>query len=87
MECRNFRQLGLDFASVGVYIEQPEKESNPLNYELFEKLESKLDELLVKHAGLKEENRRLAEENQRLQEERQLLKDRIDAIISKLEGF
>jgi cell division protein ZapB len=87
MEPRNFSQLGLDFAMVDVYIELPEKEKKTLNYELFETLEAKLDELLVKYAALKEENSRLAAENCRLNEERQGLKSRIDGILGKLEGI
>lgn len=87
MEPRNFRQLGLDFTQADGYIVLSEKEKETLNYELFEALEAKLDDLLGRYAALKEENSRLSEENRRLSEERQGLKSRIDAILSKLEGI
>lgn len=87
MEPRNFRQLGLDFVPSDGYIEHLEKEIEPLDHELFETLEAKLDELLGNYAALKEENSRLCEENQKLKAGREGLKSRIDHILSKLEGI
>jgi len=87
MEPRNFRQLGLDFAPSGGYIDHLKKETEPLNQELFETLEVKLDELVNKYFALKDENNQLREENHQLKAERQGLKSRIDGILSKLEGI
>jgi cell division protein ZapB len=86
-EPRDFAQLGLDFSPVAEYIIVPRKEIETMNYELFETLETKVNDLLEKYSTLKEENNRLAEENHRLQTEREGLKSRVDAILGKLDGI
>lgn len=53
--------------------------------ELLSVLEKRIETLLDGYATLKQEHARLSEENQRLLLEREGLKDRIDAIISRLE--
>jgi FtsZ-binding cell division protein ZapB len=55
--------------------------------ELFSKLEKKVEALLSAYSLLKQENQRLHEENRRLAEERGCIKNRIDAILEKLEGI
>lgn len=86
-EPRDFTQLGLDFTAACGYITAPRKETDEMNQELFETLDKKVGDLLVKYAALKEENARLAEENQRFQAEREGLKSRVDVILGKLEGI
>jgi cell division protein ZapB len=83
----DFAQLGLDFSTARTYSNVPRKETETMNPELFEALESKVNTLLEKYTALKEENSRLAEDNQRLQSERESLKSRVDAILGKLEGI
>ncbi|MDD2900739.1 MAG: cell division protein ZapB [Desulfuromonadaceae bacterium] len=58
-----------------------------MNYELFEALENKVNDLLEKYTALKNENQRLSEENHRYQSEREGLKSRVDAILGKLEDI
>lgn len=53
--------------------------------ELLSVLEKRIETLLDGYATLKQEHARLSEENQRLLLEREGFKDRIDAIISRLE--
>jgi len=83
----DFAQLGLDFSASHEYCDVPRKETEPMNQELFETLENKVNGLLDKYTVLKDENSRLSEENQRLLSEREGLKSRIDAILGKLEGI
>ena len=83
----DFAQLGLDFSTICAYSDVPRKETEPMNHELFETLENKVNGLLEKYTALKDENSRLTEENQRLQSEREGLKSRVDAILGKLEGI
>lgn len=56
-----------------------------MSADLFEKLDKKISDLVVRYNALKEENQMLAEENKRLLQERETLKVRIDAILSRLE--
>ncbi|BCS56044.1 hypothetical protein GSbR_14070 [Geobacter sp. SVR] len=86
-ESSDFRQLGLDFRPSDGYSQAPRKEDRGMNQELFERLDSRITELVEKYASLKEENARLAEENQRLLSEREGLTARVDAILGKLEGL
>jgi len=85
-ESRYFAQLGLDFTTLPEYSKLPRKENEPMNNELFESLEIKVNDLLEKYTALKAENTRLTEENQRLQSDREGFKSRVDAILGKLEG-
>jgi cell division protein ZapB len=57
-----------------------------MNHELFESLDRKINELLVKYAALKDENLRLIEENHRFQTEREGIRQRVDVILGKLDG-
>jgi len=79
--------MGLDFIQEKHYFTASSEGDSPVDQELFEKLESKINELLVSYAKIKEENQSLAEENQRLQHEREGLKGRIDSILNKLESI
>ncbi|OGR29743.1 MAG: cell division protein ZapB [Desulfuromonadaceae bacterium GWB2_53_15] len=58
-----------------------------MNQELFEILDSKVNELVEKYTALREENSRITQENQQLLDEREGLKARVDAILGKLEGI
>lgn len=58
-----------------------------MNNELFETLEKKVEYLLDEYTALKQEVFQLREENQRLLKERGGFKDRVDAMIKKLEGL
>ena len=58
-----------------------------MDVELFSELEKKLDAVLAVYARLKHENMRLEEENRMLIEERSGVRNRIDAILEKLEGI
>jgi len=58
-----------------------------MDVELFSKLEQKVEALLIAYTGLKRENLRLHEEIRNLIEERSGFKNRIDAILEKLEGI
>jgi cell division protein ZapB len=58
-----------------------------MELELFGALEKKVEDLIGLCTALKLENMRLSEENRRLREERGGFKDRIDAILKKLEGM
>lgn len=79
-------QMGLDFIEENQYIIAPFEGDAAVETNLFEKLEEKISDLLVRYADLKEENQMLAEENSRLQQDREGMKGRIDDILSKLEG-
>jgi cell division protein ZapB len=83
----DFAQLGLDFSTVSEYSNVPRKETETMNHELFETLETRVSDLLGKYSALKDENATLKEENQRLLSEREGLKSRVDAILGKLEGI
>jgi cell division protein ZapB len=56
-----------------------------MDAELLGMLEKKVEELLAAHSVLKRERERLNDENQRLIEERNVVRQRIDAILAKLE--
>ena len=86
-EVPDFTQLGLDFAAPCEYISVPRKETEIMNQELFEILDSKVNELVEKYTALREENSRITQENQQLLDEREGLKARVDAILGKLEGI
>jgi cell division protein ZapB len=58
-----------------------------MDQELFSTLEQKIDRLVDRYTALQAEHARLVEENRRLQADREGLKTRIDAILSRLEGF
>ena len=83
---RAFVQMPLDFVQENQYINAPLEGVAPVSADLFEKLDNKISELIVRHTALKEENQALVEENTRLQQEREVLKGRIDAILNRLEG-
>lgn len=57
-----------------------------MDAELIDELEKRIESLLTAYGSLKDENRLLKDENNRLQHERGGFKDRIDAILNKLEG-
>jgi cell division protein ZapB len=86
-EVCDFAQLGLDFSAITTYSSVPRKETEIMNHELFETLETRVNDLLGKYSSLKDENARLTEENQRLQAERESLRSRVDSILGKLEGI
>jgi len=83
----DFSQMSLDVVQENQYIISPSRGVDHMNAELFDKLETKISELLARHEALKDENNRLAEENRRLQQERERLKERIDAILSKFDDL
>jgi cell division protein ZapB len=56
-----------------------------MNADIFELLEQKIDLLLERHQALQRENLSLREEIRKLASEREGIKDRIDAILMKLE--
>ena len=58
-----------------------------MDEELFRQLEKRVEELLDAYNMLKQENQRLLGENSRLIAERSSIRDRIDAILEKLEGI
>ena len=58
-----------------------------MDVELIGLLEKRVGELLDVHKGLKSELDRLKEENRTLIEERNGIRQRIDAILAKLEGI
>jgi cell division protein ZapB len=58
-----------------------------MELESFGVMEKKVEDLIDLCTALKLENMRMSEENLRLQEERGGFKDRIDAILKKLEGI
>ena len=58
-----------------------------MELELFGALDKKVEDLIGLCTALKLENMRISEENWRLQEERGGFKERIDAILKKLEGI
>lgn len=57
-----------------------------MDAELIDELEKRIESLLTAYGSLKDENRLLKDENNRLMHERGGFKDRIDAILNKLEG-
>ena len=83
----DFTQMSLDIVQENQYIISPPRGVDHMSAELFDKLETKISELLAHHGALKDENSRLAEENKRLQQEREGLKERIDAILSKFDDL
>lgn len=58
-----------------------------MDTEIFNLLENRLESLIHEFNSLKLETSRLRDENQRLVSEREGFKDRIDAILKKLEGI
>jgi cell division protein ZapB len=58
-----------------------------MDIEIFDLLEKRLESLIHEFNSLKQETSRLRDENQRLMMEREGFKDRIDAILKKLEGI
>ena len=83
----DINQLGLDFMIPAEYSEAPRKEMEPMNQELIELLESKINRFVEKYSALKAENARLNEEVRRFSAEKDGLKSRVDAILGKLEGI
>jgi cell division protein ZapB len=86
-EPHDISQLGLDFILTAEYIDAPRKEGDPMNQELIEVLENKINDIMDKYSALKAENARLNEEIQRFRSEREGLKSRVDSILGKLEGI
>jgi len=86
-EPHDINQLGLDFTLPAEYSVAPRKEIEPMNQELIEVLENRINEIVEKYGALKTENASLTEEIQRLTSEREGLKSRVDAILGKLEGI
>ncbi len=86
-ELCDINQLGLDFVPVASYSVQPRKETEPMNQELIDVLETKIGALVEKYNDLKEENAMLHEEVQRLSNDRESIKSRVDAILGKLDGI
>lgn len=84
---RDFVQMPLDFVQENQYINAPSEGVIRVSADLFEKLDNKISDLVVRHNAMKQENQMLAEENKRLRQEREALKGRIDAILSRLEGL
>jgi cell division protein ZapB len=87
LELCDFSQLGLDFVSAASYSVQPRKETEPMNQQLIEVLEKKINEIVEKYSSLKEENALLNEEIKRLSDDREGIKSRVDAILGKLDGI
>ncbi len=58
-----------------------------MSNELFETLEKRIESLLQEYRSLKKEAILLKEENEKLLMEREGFKERMDSIISKLEGI
>ncbi|ABQ25303.1 hypothetical protein Gura_1097 [Geotalea uraniireducens Rf4] len=56
-----------------------------MDAKLIDELEKRIESLLTAYGSLKDENRLLRDENNRLQHERGGFKNRIDAILNKLE--
>ena len=56
-----------------------------MDADLIDELEKRIEKLLVAYGTLKSENQLLNDENSRLHHERIGLKDRVDAILNKLE--
>lgn len=57
-----------------------------MDAELFDALEKRVERLVQLYTALKQENESLRSENSRLVSERNGFKERIDAILAKLEG-
>lgn len=57
-----------------------------MDAEIFDALERRVERLLQLYTALKQENESLHSENNRLVSERNSFKERIDAILAKLEG-
>ena len=58
-----------------------------MDTELFDNLEKGVDSLLTEYRLLKQENELLKEENLKLQLQRNGVRDRLDAILKKLDGI
>jgi cell division protein ZapB len=58
-----------------------------MDTQLIGELEQRVTGLLDDYASVKLENQKLREENRRLLEEREGFKQRVDAILRKLEGI
>jgi predicted nuclease with TOPRIM domain len=86
-ELCDINQLGLDFVPAASYSVPPRKETEPMNQELIDVLETKIGVVLEKYNDLKEENAMLHDEIQRLTSDREEIKSRVDAILGKLDGF
>ena len=86
-ELCDISQLGLDFVPAASYSVPPRKETEPMNQELIDVLETKIGDILQKYNDLKEENAMLHEEIQRLTNDREGIKSRVDAILGKLDGI
>lgn len=86
-EPHDFSQLGLDFISAAEYSVAPRKEMKPMNKELIELLENRINDVVEKYSVLKAENARLTGEIERFSSEREGLKSRVDVILGKLEGI
>jgi cell division protein ZapB len=86
-ELCDISQLGLDFVPAHSYSVPPRKETEPMNQELIDVLETKIGVILEKYNDLKEENAMLHEEIQRLTNDREGIKSRVDAILGKLDGI
>jgi cell division protein ZapB len=86
-ELCDINQLGLDFVPAASYSMPPRKETEPMNQELIDVLETKIGVILEKYNDLKEENAMLHDEIQRLTNDREGIKSRVDAILGKLDGI
>ncbi len=58
-----------------------------MDLDIIELLERKVESLLGEYAVLKRENTVLREENQQLLGEREAFRERIDAVLKKMEGI
>ncbi len=83
----DFVQLGLDFFEENQYIIPPLTSEEPMENELFDKLEEKISALVLRCAELKNENQALTEENQRLNSQYSQVRGRVDAILGKLDNL
>ena len=86
-EAKDFVQMPLDFVKENQYINAPLTEADQMQSELLEKLEKKISEIIEQYQLVKAENKRLVDENARLMAEKDGIKDRVDAILSRLEGI
>lgn len=58
-----------------------------MDLDVLELLERRVDALLSDYAVIKRENAELRAENERLLGEREILRERIDAVLKKMEGI
>ena len=86
-ELCDISQLGLDFVPDASYSVPPRKETEPMNQELIDVLETKIGDIIQKYNDLREENASLHEEIHRLTTDREAIKSRVDAILGKLDGI